>query len=116
MRAQVFAENPDLLMQMLLLRLQGWSKYELARKFDTDKTTIRHWCDRTFKIAPVTQGQTPMRQVTVITFTPVETKKQYKYQHLFDEEATAVRETKTYAQIRVQARKRALIKLGVLVA
>lgn len=110
MRARVFVKNPDLLTQMLLLRLQGWSRYELARKFETDKTTIRHWCDRTFNIVPILGGHEVERQVTVITFTPMETK-QYKYQHIFDED-DKISEGKSYSRIMVDARRRQLAKLG----
>lgn len=100
-------------MQMLLLRLQGWSEYALARKYEADKTTIEHWCDK-FEIEPIFGGQTPLRQVTVITYIPVSTSKVYKYQKSFDEDEI-LPPPKTYAQIRVAARKRELIKLGVLV-
>lgn len=114
MRARVFVKQPESLIEMLELRLQGWSRYSLARKYETDKTTIRHWCDRTFKITPVVyQGVEAPRQVTVITFTPTESHKKYKYQHLFDEE-DVVPHAKTYDQIRVQSRKRQLIRLGIL--
>jgi len=112
MRARVFVKQPDLLMQMLLLRLQGWSEYALARKYDADKTTIEHWCDK-FGVAPI-MGSLPMeRQVTVITFIPVTTGKQYKYQHLFDEEEN-LNTGKTYDEIRVASRKRQLIRQGTL--
>lgn len=99
---------------MLLLRLEGWSRYALARKYDTDKTTIRHWCDRTFKITPVFEGTPPVRQITVITIAPAQPpKKEYKYQHIFDEEEV-LPEPKSYDQIRVQARKRQLMRMGTL--
>jgi hypothetical protein len=113
MQARVFVKHPDLLGEMLLLRLQGWSRYALAQKYEADKTTIEHWCEK-FDIKPAFQGETPARQVTVITFTPVSTTKTYKYQHLFDEEDKVPRVTKTYVQIRVEARKRELQKLGVI--
>lgn len=106
-------KHPDLLTQMLLLRLQGWSRYALARKYEADKTTIEHWCDK-FEIKPIFGGEQPERQITVITYMPVEGKTKYKYQHLFDEEDAVPQSTKTYTRIRVEARKRELIKLGVL--
>lgn len=112
MRARVFVKHPDLLSEMLVLRLQGWSIYALARKHEADKTTIEHWCEK-FGIHPVFEGTPPMRQVTVITHKPSVETKHYKYQHLFDEEEQLV-EPKTYDQIRVAARKRQLIRLGVL--
>lgn len=105
-------KHPDLLMQMLLLRLEGWSEYALARKYEADKTTIEHWCDK-FEIIPVLGTQTQPRQVTVVTFTPAPSKKQYKFQYIFDEDEKFP-EPKSYDQIRVQSRKRQLIRLGVL--
>lgn len=110
MRARVFVKQPDLLVEMFLMRMQGASEYALARKFETDKTTIRHWCDRTFDIKPVMGALPPVRQVAVISFT---VKTPHKYQHLFDEEDN-VNEGKNYLHYRVQGRKRQLVRQGVL--
>lgn len=111
MRARIFVKHPDLLTEMLLLRLQGWSEYALARKYEADKSTVEHWCDK-FGIEPVFGGFTPVRQVSVIQIRPVGGK-QYKYQHLFDEE-NEINEGRDYAYYRVQGRKRDLIKHGTL--
>lgn len=112
MRARIFVKQPDLLTQMLLERLQGWSEYALARKYDADKTTIEHWCDK-FGITPAMGHQPTMRQVTVITFVPTQPKKMYKYQQLLEEEEN-LNPGKSYDQYKVASRRRQLERMGTL--
>ena len=112
MRARIFVKKPELVTEMFLLRLEGWSEYALARKYGADKSTVEHWCDK-FSIVPIFGGITPPRQVTVIKIEPVRGGKQYKYQHLFDEEGE-INEGRDYAYYRVQGRKRDLIRQGTL--
>lgn len=113
MAARPFLGKPELITQMLLLRLEGWSEYALARKYEVDKSTVENWCDK-FDIVPVFGGRTPVRQVTVIKIEVRNPQhKQYKYQHLFDEE-NEINEGRDYLSYRVQGRKRDLIKQGIL--
>lgn len=113
MAARPFLGKPQVLTQMLILRLEGWSEYALARKYAVDKSTVENWCDK-FDIVPIFGGQTSARHVTVIKVEIHNPKhKQYKYQHLFDEE-NEVNEGRDYSYYRVQGRKRDLIKQGTL--
>jgi hypothetical protein len=103
--------KPDAIVRILLLRLQGWSKYALAKEYEADKTSIEYWCDK-FEIQPILGGHGPVRQVTVVDFT-VKVGKPHKYQYLFDEEDN-INEGRDYIQYRVESRRRELIKLGAL--
>lgn len=86
-----FQTHPDLLVQMLSLRLSGWSLRSLTDLYGVDRTTIRHWVvkyDIKPKVAEIPYRMLP--SVTVnYTYTPiVKQPPAYKYQHLFDEHDT----------------------------
>lgn len=104
--------QPELLIEMLVLRLEGQSKYSLARKYEADTTTIRHWCDK-FGIEPVVTIYQDLPPPTVTFTVKVEPPPKYKYQYLFDDEDN-VNPGKNYLEYKVASRKRELIRNGTL--
>jgi len=98
---RVFQTNPEALAQMLSLRLSGWRPRALAEKYQVDKTTIKHWCNKFNITAKMEEMRVnaELRESILITVPSLEQrtrpKKQYKYQHLFDEEER-INEGKSY--------------------
>lgn len=87
--SRLFQTHPELLEQMLVLRLSGWSLHALKDLYDCDRTTIRHWIVK-FDIKPQVP-EIPYRMLPQVTinYTPPQKEvvvSKYKYQHIFDEE------------------------------
>lgn len=95
-----FQTHPDLLVQMLSLRLSGWSLRSLTDLYQVDRTTIRHWTIK-YDIKPVV-SEVPYRLLPEVTVDYVVAPKPkvngFKYQHIFDEDEERINPGKSYKE------------------
>lgn len=107
---RVFQNNPAALAQMLALRLGGWRERSLARKFEVDRTSIRHWCIK-FDIRPQMpeiRATAEIRAGVIVQIQSLEERiprEKFKYQHLFEEEEN-VNPGKSYREYVEEHRKK----------
>lgn len=75
---------------MLVLRLSGWSYHALKDLYGVDRTSVRHWCVH-FKIEPRLSEYRPTRKerqkIEIDPPVPKILSKEYKYGHIFEEDA-----------------------------
>lgn len=104
---KIFQNNPQMLAEMLALRLGGQSYRYLVAQYHIDRTSIRHWCVK-FQVQPIlpevrlVHNFNPQPKVSVPQKVQVDTS---KYASILEEENTR-NQGKSYKEYLMESQQR----------